>query len=105
MKDIRTIAAIKAVSKQAGKHFFDKETMKFWKSRVYDDLYHCPDGRILFITSEQYGELPRLYKVREFNTETARISTLGEFQGYQSKAAAMCAAAKLALGTVQNVGA
>ena len=67
---------IKLANKQAGQHFFDASTLRFFRSRViaqvYDDRY--------FITSEQAPGGPRLYTVREAIDGGKRIKTVGKFQ-------------------------
>lgn len=58
----RTIADIRAANREAGLHFFDRQTMRFHGTKIESGVH---DGRF-FVTSEQYGEgSPRRYKVRE----------------------------------------
>jgi len=53
--------------KRTGSHFFDRDTMKFWNSRVLpSSLTRVEADRFRFITSEQaFGDEQRLYAVRE----------------------------------------
>lgn len=76
-----------AASRWFGSHFFDKDTMRFFRSRLIDCTYTIPGGTCVFITSEQnvtyhptYRKEPRRYTVRTFNTLTGSIDTVGEFQ-------------------------
>ena len=73
-------------------HFFDKETMRFFKSRILDEFY--VDNWIIFITSEQNQDNPRRYTVRAASRHVDKIrqnrsiKTIGEFNvltAYQAK--------------------
>lgn len=66
---INTITALKRAFRDAGNHFFEPDTMRFFRSKLARDLHPLPDGRVLFITSEQFiGSdfiaAPRRYTVR-----------------------------------------
>ena len=72
----RTLSYLRYANEQAGMHFFDRSTMKFWKSRVESTLIA---GRF-FITSEDEwcidGRTPRrIYCVRHAN-DNATITTV-----------------------------
>ena len=79
-----------------GFHFFDRESMRFFNSRILSDVYR---GR-WFVTSER-NDMPysqpatRLYTVR-YVREDGTLETVGEFQqyetAYQAKKAARLAA-------------
>lgn len=77
-----TIQDIKNASKG---HFFDKEAMKFFGSKVYDEVY----GGRYFLTSERdSGELAawngqRRYTVRGID-DNGNIFTVGEFGEYDT---------------------
>jgi hypothetical protein len=89
---IHTIRDIKAASKAAGFHFFDRDTMSFFKCRIYPELFPTAD-RVLFITSEQCDpEDPRLYTLRAFALLDGSVSTVGKFQAYVTKEDAISAA-------------
>ena len=61
-----TISDIKSESKEQGSHFFDKDTMKFFGSKVASPIYE-KDGKKYFITSEKRpnSDEPRKYTVRQ----------------------------------------
>lgn len=95
-----------AASRWFGSHFFDKDTMRFFRSRLIDCTYTVPGGVCVFITSEQgvtyyptYHKLPRQYNVRTFNTLTGIFDTVGEFQEhatlYQARKAWKAEAARI----------
>lgn len=59
----QTIAQVRQANRDAGNHFFDRSTMRFFASRVESGLYA---GRY-FITSEKAGfdSQQRRYTIRE----------------------------------------
>lgn len=75
----RTLADLRAANAANGFHFFERGTMKFWKSRIESTLIR---GRF-FITSEDtwgFGSAPvrRIYAVRHANDD-ATITTVRRF--------------------------
>lgn len=91
------IQEIKDHNKQAGYHFFDADTMRFFRSRVSAEVHK---GRY-FVTSEQhasrYGDSPRRYTIREYNSATGSVETATgcEFQEFETLAQAKRAMRKL----------
>jgi len=84
---------LKRVVASIGSHFFDPESVRFFRSRLAPDVYHCASG-VVFITSEQfvsyhptYRKESRFWTVRIL-TRTGRIREIGEFQQYASLAQA-----------------
>ena len=77
---------IKAKAEQAGNHFFDKGTMRFFNSHILPTVYKH-DGKYRFITSEQFDDnAPRLYTIREWDPSVEFcIDTVGEFQQYATR--------------------
>jgi len=45
-----TIADVRTANRKLGRHFFDRETMRFFNSKVYPYVY----GGSFFITRERY---------------------------------------------------
>lgn len=89
-----TIPEIRLRNKEAGHHFFDRDTMAFFNSKVYEVVY----GRY-FVTSEQFvapdgTANARLYTVRRFN-EDHSIDTVGDFQEFKTRMDAMFEAKRL----------
>lgn len=76
-------------------HWFDKDAMRFFRSRVATfALLH--NGKAYFTSSEQFNdESPRLYSVRVCTMETGDINTIGEFQQYKTADAARRAIARI----------
>lgn len=74
-----------------GHHFFERETMAFFRSRAGSTLY----GGRYFITSEQFDSFSaRRYTVRVANDDGS-VDTVGEFQEHATRAAAIRAAERL----------
>src|SRR5262245_32369660 len=87
-----TIDQLKRANAEAGQHYFEPSTMRFFRSRVMPTV---TAGR-LFVTSEQSDyNAPRFWTVREFMPDGG-IETVGEFQEYTSGAAAQRAARRAA---------
>jgi hypothetical protein len=78
---------------KCGSHFFDKGTMRFFKSRVDYVAYTDGKGGAYFATTEK-GPGARKASVRHYSG--CYIDTVGEFQSYKTLDAARKAAKKLA---------
>jgi len=97
----RTVADVKRANAELGHHFFDREALRFFNSRIGSTVYA---GRY-FVTSERdqavssrfpaawNGE--RRYTVREA-AEDGSVITVGAFGAYHSGAAARRVAEALA---------
>lgn len=84
----QTIADLKALNRENGQHFFERDTMKFFRSKIESGI--IAGNR--FITSEQFNdESARKFTVRTFDTK-GRIGQIGEFQAHATRAAAIAAA-------------
>ena len=64
-------------------HYFDKETMRFFRSRVLSQVFPGKE-EVYFVTSEQFVgsngiPAPRMFTVRAFNPETDNIRTVEPF--------------------------
>ncbi len=86
-----TIEDVISANKEKGRHWFDKETMRFFRSKIERDELRF--GQLIddkyFITSEQFdSSSPRLFTVRRFNPKESSINTVGEFQEFKRKATA-----------------
>jgi len=96
-----SIEQIRYANRQLGHHFFDTDTLRFFRSRNGSTVY----GGQYFITSEQdhdYGgsigaawDGERRYTVRRANADGS-IETVGHFGQYGSRSGAAAAAARLA---------
>lgn len=80
----KTMADVRAANKALGHHFFDRDAMAFFRSRIESELY----GGRYFVTSEQYEDSKgnreaRRYTVRMVQ-DSGDVDTAGEFQAYPS---------------------
>lgn len=109
-KSISSVDNIVAEVQHSGSHFFDPDTRRFFRSRTAPRIfvplrkdgrarggYKAFSGPIWFVTSEQYSsDTARLYTVRCFNVRGTKrlpiVSTVGDFQQYQTLRAAYRAA-------------
>jgi hypothetical protein len=87
-------------------HFFDKDTMRFFDSRLSGKGYKIiPTKNVYFITSEQYhdsqGSRPRKYSIRVIEKE-GNVKTIGEFQQYDSMESAKNALNKIIDSEIKN---
>ena len=92
-----TIRLIKEANKNAGKHFFEKETMRFFSSRILPTVYQG-EGGMYFVTSEVDPSGKKAYTVREFIPDTKEINTVGEFHRLTRDQAKQIARIKSSLG-------
>lgn len=74
-------------NKEAGQHFFDKDSMRFFDSKIETE------GNLIkgkyFITSEQFHgsegySAPRKYSVREAMPDGS-VGTIGKFNSFKTK--------------------
>ena len=81
-----------AAHKESGKHFFDRDTLRFFGSRIHPRLYGD-----YFVTSEHnFDRTARLYTVRRFTDERGNVESVDGFQQYASYSGAHAAARRLA---------
>lgn len=81
-----TMDDVRRANERAGHHWFEPETMRFFRSRVGETLY----GGRYFVSSEKGPDGSRRYSVREAKADGS-ISTVGEFQGFPNRRQAIAA--------------
>tara|TARA_R110000824_G_scaffold388405_3_gene583975 strand:+ start:960 stop:1226 length:267 start_codon:yes stop_codon:yes gene_type:complete len=76
------MADIKRNNKQAGLHFFDKDTMNYFDSKIETGLYK--DNT--FITSERHNDSnePRRFTIRKALECGKSIKTIGNFGEFET---------------------
>jgi hypothetical protein len=95
LSNIWTISQLKAAVTLTGSHFFDRDTMRFFKSRIAPGINHTEQG-ITFITSEQFDDnTPRMYTLRILRSSGA-IDELSDFQEFSTLSKARKAAKEYA---------
>jgi hypothetical protein len=78
------ITEVKKANKEKGQHFFSKDALAFFGSKVFPELYTVA-GRQFFITAEDnFNRTKKSYTIREALPD-GDIQTVGEFLGYESK--------------------
>lgn len=67
-------------------HWFKPDTMRFFNSRLSEDLfYDHKEACIYFVSSEKFNfEAPRLYTIRKYCIYTGSIDDVNGFQNYNS---------------------
>jgi len=89
--NVSTIRQLIALNESIGRHFFRKDTMKAFGSRIHSDIY----GGCVFVTSEKQSYMhPRKYTVRIMHSDGS-IETASSFQQYSTRYAAHSAAKHL----------
>lgn len=104
MKTFNSIEEIKELNIETGRFFFSEETMKFFGSRVLDDVFPHPTlPQTFFITSERlelFNDVFRPNKNTRFHCvrcahPDGRISTMSGSEFQQSRQGAYSLAEKL----------
>ncbi len=77
-----------------GGHWFDADTLRFFRSRLPTGCVGRVDNTAWFVTSEAgpFGRGPRAYTVRRADVVTGHVDTDGAFRGYATRGAAITAA-------------
>ena len=85
------IEQIEGLNAALGYYFFSPDTMRWFNSKVYDDIYQVENQGVAFITSERDSYLDRqptkLYTVRIMRLN-GQIDSLSEFQQFRTLAQA-----------------
>ena len=92
-----TISDIKRKNKSTGHHFFDKDTLRFFKSVIFPTVY----GDGYFVTRETNPSGSTRYSVRKAESGGG-IKTIGEFHSYRTLDGARERAKFLARHTQSN---
>lgn len=92
-KQVLTVDDIRAVMTATGSHWWDRDSFRFFRCRVDEGqtLALMPDGRVAFISSEQFEGSdrrrdPRRYTVRLFDPAKWLDSSLDDLGGFQAHA-------------------
>lgn len=97
------VTAIKAAMKADGSHWWDRDTLKFFGTKVASAVYQGPGG-VFFVTSEWDGFAgkdngTRAYTLRQYVPERVGVETIGNIGDYKSDLAAAVAKAKELAGS------
>lgn len=95
----QTVYDIELKNRQSGRFFFSKDTKRFFKSRIGNEVY----GGCYFITSEKFNDdSPRLYTIRKASPD-GDVSTVGKFQAFKTSAQARSAINRILLGVDEKL--
>ena len=98
-----TLAAIRQADRDADRHWFDRDTLRFFRSRILRTVYQGPGG-VYFVSSEQFDDASgRYYTVRRFDPTDGSVETFGEFN-VLGRASAVTLAKLAASGDTQRFG-
>ena len=90
-----TINDIQSQMRVRGSHWWDPDTMRFFRTRTVGPVFEGPGG-IYFATSDRQYDDSRAYCVRRYDPTDRDISTVGEIGQYKSRTGAIAKARKLA---------
>lgn len=80
---------------QNGGHWFEPDTLRFFKSRISEG-FSTKWENVYFVTSEKGPHGPRAYSVRRLRAVSGHIDTIGPFMAYSTRSSAMASARRLA---------
>ncbi len=91
-----SVDSVREHAKRVGSHWFDADTMRFFRSRVSSYGWRSADGtRVYFVSSERREGCARRYSVRVADMtseDRGCVDTLGTFQQFASRSGAERAA-------------
>lgn len=76
---INTAEDLKRAYRACGSHFFEPDTMRFFRSRLAPGVRRLDDARVAFITSEQFVSYSPTYRSSP-RKWTVRVATFTEYQ-------------------------
>ena len=92
-----TIDDIQSAMRARGSHWWDHDTMKFFRTRPVGEVWTTADGSAAyFATSDKQFNGSRAYTVRRYDIAGNDIDTIGELCGYRVRTTAIAAARRLA---------
>lgn len=80
---LHTMTAIRRANRDAGNHWFDSGTMRFFNTRVGKTCYPCKGGAF-FVSSEKGSFGYRAYSVR-FCSDDGEIDTIKKVSGVRNE--------------------
>jgi hypothetical protein len=90
------IRSVKECADICRSHFFEADTLRFFKSRVAERAYNDGRGGAYFTTSEKGPNDVRAHTVRYYDPKRCGVETVGKFQQYKTAAQANGAAKRIA---------
>lgn len=96
-----TVNDIKALALNAGHHYFDPDSMRFFQSKVEPEAY-AGVGGTYFVTSEKSAHAARKWSIRQVFTDPFGIDTVGGFGAYKTPREAKDEARRLSRTPLQE---
>lgn len=96
-----TIQEIKQANQDAGLHWFEESSMRFFRTYIEDGVFQGPGG-VFFVTRETNPSGITRWSVREFFPESGRVATAGQFHSYSSNRVARKEARLRAVGIASD---
>lgn len=89
------IFSVDDIKRMHRKHFFSPNNMRFFASRLIQDVFPTNKGKVYFVTSEKacFNDPSRVYNVRCYNIESDYFDTI---ETLDSRAKALSSALDLA---------
>lgn len=88
---METMREVIAANRAAGHHWFDRDTMRFFRTRLCPaTVTALPDGGALFVASDVPPHGPRAYAVRRAHADGS-VETLGVVCEFRTRAQAIAA--------------
>ena len=82
---MHTMSLTEMIDRYEG-HFFDRETMSFFNSKVYGDCVYSLDGiAYYFVTSEKPIDQDRRYTLRAYDKKENTILTVSKYCEFKTK--------------------
>lgn len=75
---VTNIYSVDDIKRVHRKHFFSPDTMRFFASRLIQDVFPTNKGKVYFVTSEKacFNDPSRVYNVRCYNIESDSFDTI-----------------------------
>ncbi len=86
----KNIAELRAANKAINHHWFDRETIRFFNSKIESKLH----GGVYFVTSERFDNEAKKFAIRKANPDGS-VSTIGKMRDYATLEAALEALGRL----------
>jgi hypothetical protein len=79
---------VKAKNYEAGQHWFSKDTMRFFNSKVPDEALKKGDNAFFISQEDDFDRSGKVYTIRKANLKTGEVDTIGDFGVITSKSEA-----------------
>lgn len=74
---------VKKANEKLGQHFFNKETLQFFGSRILPKIYNANNRQFFITIEDNFDRSAKYYSIREVLPD-GDIETLGKFLQFES---------------------